>query len=167
MRKILLLPTTGLILFASSLLWAASATSFTATPSAITFTANNPGGTVTANQTATVQFTISSSSNNSTWTLSAGTAATSFTGCTTVPASAITVKCLSAANTGGGQGNAACNATAFTTLPSTLPGLQVASGKQGNQTPIVTVTLNYQIADSWKYVANICPLTVTYTAAFQ
>ena len=50
------------------------------------------------------------------------------------------------------------------TLPNTLPGLPVASGNTGNASSHnYTVVLSYQLADSWRYIANTCPLTVTYT----
>jgi hypothetical protein len=45
----------------------------------------------------------------------------------------------------------------------------VASGYEGNAGPTVggssafSVVLNYQFTDSWQYIANTCPLTITYT----
>jgi hypothetical protein len=171
MRKILILPAAGLILLGSSLLWAINVTSLTATPGTITFNANTPGSNIAGNPpSAIVTFSITSSS-HSNWTLSAGSTASTFTSCPTVPASAVQVECTAASVSPGGAGaNASCAVTGFTALPSTLPGLQVASGKEpmDGSTKNYTITLAYQLADSWKYVANaMCPLTVTYTANAQ
>ena len=135
-----------------------------ATPSTVPFTANNPGSTIAGSTVATVAWNITQGSNGKLWTLSAGTTSPSFSGCATVPASAVSVKCTSASVDGGGQTSAGCNVTSFTTLPNTLPGLPVASGNTGNASSHnYTVVLSYQLADSWRYIANTCPLTVTYT----
>jgi hypothetical protein len=40
--------------------------------------------------------------------------------------------------------------------------LQVASGSEGFGPSSYTVVLNYQFADSWEYIANTCPLIITY-----
>jgi hypothetical protein len=41
----------------------------------------------------------------------------------------------------------------------------VASGNEGSAgAHTFTVVLNYQLTDSWSYIANTsCPLTITYT----
>jgi hypothetical protein len=102
------------------------------------------------------------------WTLRVGASSSSFSGCATVPESAVSVKCTSASVNGGGQASAGCNVANFTTLPNTLPGLPVASGNEGNAgLHNYTVVLSYQLADSWRYIANTCPLTVTYTLDAQ
>jgi hypothetical protein len=166
-RKVLILPAAVMILLASGLLWAINVTGLTATPSTITFTGNNPGGTVTGNQTATVAFSITSSTHNN-WTLSVGTGATSFTGCTYIPVSAVTVSCSTATATPAGSGaGASCSASG--SLPSTIPGLAVATGKEPNDgsTKNYNIVVSYQLADSWKYIPNTCPLTITYTANAQ
>jgi hypothetical protein len=59
--------------------------------------------------------------------------------------------------------SASCNSSSFVTLPSTAPGLQVANGSEGIGPSSYTVVLNYQFADSWEYIANTCPLIITYT----
>jgi hypothetical protein len=139
-----------------------------ATPSSIPFTANDPGGEIAGGSIATITWSVSQGKNGQTWTLSVGTTSSSFNGCTTVPASAISVKCVSASVSSGGQSTAGCNLTSFTTLPSRLPGLQVASGNEGNSASHnYTVVLSYQLADSWRYIANTCPLTVSYTVNAQ
>jgi hypothetical protein len=56
----------------------------------------------------------------------------------------------------------------FTTLPNTLPGLPVASGNEGNTgMHTYNVVLTYQLKDSWRYIANTCPLDLTYTVNAQ
>jgi hypothetical protein len=81
-----------------------------------------------------------------------------------VPASAVGVSCSSASHTGT-RPTATCQSGGPFTLPSTAPGQQVASGNEGSAgSHNFTVVLNYQITDSWKYIANTsCPLTITYT----
>ena len=194
MRKGILFAATGMFIFGVGLAWAqkpmvsprqptpvfpsASApapnTGFStvsllrATPSTIPFTANNPGSSIAGGTVATVAWNISHGKNRNTWTLRVGTTTSSFSGCPTVPESAVRVKCTSASADGGGQVSAGCNVTSFTTLPSTLPGLPVASGDEGNASSHnYNVVLSYQLADSWRYIANICPLTVTYTVNAQ
>jgi hypothetical protein len=80
-----------------------------------------------------------------------------------VPATAVGATC-SSASVSGSAATANCQSGGPFTLPSTAPGQQVASGNEGNSNShTYTVVLNYQIADSWEYIANTCPLTITYT----
>jgi hypothetical protein len=40
----------------------------------------------------------------------------------------------------------------------------LASGDEGGSgSKTFTIVLNYQLTDSWEFIANTCPLTVTYT----
>ncbi|MGD0010234.1 MAG: hypothetical protein ABSE93_17015 [Terriglobia bacterium] len=141
----------------------------TATPATITFTANQPGtGTpVAGSSSATATWKLTTGATNNTWTLSVYANSTTFTGCTTVPASAVGVSCSSASGTGTGA-SASCQSGGPFTLPTTAPGQQVASGYEGTAGPsgsssTFTVVLNYQFTDSWQYTANTsCPLTITY-----
>jgi len=194
MRKCILLVASGMFIFIAGMAWAQKSTTssrqptpvfpsaslaipacgFTvvsllrATPSTIPFTVNNPGGTIAGGTVATVAWNITQGKNGQAWTLRVGTTSSSFSGCATVPESAVSVKCVSASVGGGGQASAGCNATSFTTLPNTLPGLPVASGNEGNAgVHNYTVVLSYQLADSWRYIANTCPLTVSYTVNAQ
>jgi hypothetical protein len=41
--------------------------------------------------------------------------------------------------------------------------LEVANGSEGFLSSSYTVVLNYQFTDSWEYIANTCPLIITYT----
>jgi len=142
---------------------ATSVNSMSATPATIQFTANNPGSAVAGNSSATVSWTISGGASGNTWTLSVYANSATFTGCSTVPASAVGVSCTSASVTGTGA-TASCQAGGPFTLPHTAPGQRVASGNEGNSNShTYTVVLNYQITDAWKYIANTCPLTITYT----
>jgi hypothetical protein len=194
MRKSILFATIGVSIFVLGLAWAQKPTvshhqptpiilsnsqaspayGFTlvsllrAFPNTIPFMANNPGGTVSGGSLATVVWIMTQGRNGQTWTLRAGASSPTFSGCATVPESAVSVKCVSASVDGGGQVSAGCNLTSFTTLPNTLPGLPVASGNEGNSSlHNYTVVLSYQLADSWRYIANTCPLTVTYTVSAQ
>jgi hypothetical protein len=141
--------------------------SISATPATITFAANNPGSGTTnpiaGSSTATVSWNVTGSSAGDPWTLKVGTTASNFTGCTTVPASAVTVSCTSSTIVSG-SGAGGCTSGTFT-LPSTTPGQQVASGTEGAGSNSYSVVLTYQFGDSWKYIADTCPLTITYTAS--
>jgi hypothetical protein len=78
------------------------------------------------------------------------------------------LKCVAASVDGSGQSSASCNLGSFTTLPSTLPGINLASGNEGNSSSHdYTVVLSYQLTDSWRYIANTCPLNVSYTVTAQ
>jgi hypothetical protein len=141
----------------------ATAGSLTATPSTITFAANNPGSTVAGNSSATVKWPVTGGFLG-TWTLSVYANSSSFAGCATVPASAVSVQCNSATANSGFLSSASCSSSSFVTLPSTAPGLQVASGSEGFGSSSYTVVLNYELTDSWEYIANTsCPLIITYT----
>lgn len=143
----------------------ATLSTMSATPATIQFTANDPGSAVAGNSTATVKWTVTAGVRNNTWTLSVYANSTTFTGCTTVPASAVGVSCSSASVTSGGGATATCQSGGPFTLPTTAPGQQVASGHEGNaNSSTFTVVLNYRFTDSWEYIANTCPLTITYTA---
>lgn len=125
-------------------------------------------GTQTVSTTAATNVVSLGASDGKTWSLMAGASTSSFSGCTTVPVSAITIKCVSASVDGSGQSSAGCSMNNFTSLPNTLPGLPVASGNEGSAgTHGYPVVLSYQLADSWRYIANTCPLNVSYTVITQ
>ena len=142
---------------------ASSVTTVGATPATIQFAANSPGSAVAGSDSATVSWKISGGTSGKTWTLSVAANSATFTGCSTVPASAIGVTCGSATVTGA-NATANCQSGGPFSLPSTSPGQQVASGNEGNSNShTYTVVLNYRITDSWGYIPNTCPLTITYT----
>jgi hypothetical protein len=194
MRKCFLFAATALFVFAGGMAWAqkpaaskrqpvpaspsadqntptigfTAVSQLSATPSTIPFLANNPGGTVAGGSVATINWNITQGKNGQTWTLMVGATSPSFYGCTTVPVSAISLKCVSASALGGGQASAGCNISNLSTLPSTPPGLPVASGNEGNASMHnYTVVLSYQMTDSWRYIANTCPISVSYTVLTQ
>jgi hypothetical protein len=138
------------------------------TPSTISFMANSPGSTIAGGSVATLSWNITQGRNGKSWTLRVGANSPSFGSCTTVPVSAISLKCVSASVDGGSQSSAGCTLTNFTALPNTLPGLPLASGNEGSaSTHTYTVVLSYQVTDSWRYIANSCPLNVSYTVDVQ
>ena len=140
----------------------ATVTTLTAIPGTISFTAVNPdSGAVSGSSVATVQFLVLSGSPSRNWTVNARTAGSSFTGCSTVPVSAVTVTCASAAVTGsGGSGSASCGGA----FPLSTVDQQVAGGVQKNGTGSYTVQINFTLAESWRYVANSsCTLSILYT----
>ncbi len=139
-----------------------------AMPDTIPFAANNPVGGIAGGSVATITWNISQGNNGRTWTLMVGATSSTFRDCITVPVSAISLKCVSASASSGGQTSAGCNQTNFVTLPNTLPGLSLASGNEGNSSShSYTVVLSYQLTDSWRYIANTCPLNVSYTVVAQ
>jgi hypothetical protein len=130
-----------------------------ASPATISFTATDPDlGSVPGSAASTVSWTTTGGLTTSTWTLQVQAAAASFTGCGTVPTSAVTATCGSV--TGGTSG--ACKPAI--TLSTTAQ--QVATGKESTSLNApYSVILNFKLADSWKYIAkSSCTLTLTYTA---
>lgn len=152
----------GRCLLAKLALAPATVSTLTATPGTISFNAVHPDSSaVTGSSMATVQFSVLSGTPPGNWTVNARAAASSYTGCPTVPASAVTVACASASlNNGDGSGSASCGgAFALSTLDR-----QVASGVQGSGMRTYTVQLNFTLAESWRYIANsACALSVVYT----
>ena len=131
-----------------------------AAPGTISFTATDPDLlTVAGSSASTISWSIvSGGSNSQTWTLQVQAASTTFTGCSTVPVSAVRVTCSSVVVSGGG-GSGACSAPF--NLSTSLQ--QVAGGAEANNT---TVTISFTLADSWRYIATTsqtCTQTLTYT----
>lgn len=139
-----------------------------AVPDTIPFLANNPGNAIPSGSVATINWNLAQGSNGHMWTLKIGTTSPTFNGCITIPASAVSVRCVSASVSGGGQSSAGCTITRFTPLSNSLPGLSIANGNEGNASEhSYTVVLNYQLTDSWRYIPNVCPLNVSYTVVAQ
>lgn len=140
---------------------AATITLFLAGGSLSTVTANNPGSNIAVPGSASVTWRVNGGGLATNWSLTVyGTQAAA---CPTVPVSAIMVQCASA--TRGGNGTATCSAASFTALTTGLPGVPLATGKEGNgANENFTVALNYQFSDAWSYIANAsCALTLHYT----
>lgn len=134
----------------------------TVTPATITFTATNPATAplVAGSTSASATWTVLSGGNN--WNLTVQASAPTFTNCATVPISAVKVSCASA-TVGSLGGSAACSAPfQLSTAPT-----QAAGGAEGALAYNYSVTLNFTLADSWKYIAETspaCTLNLTYTA---
>lgn len=134
----------------------------TVSPATISFSAVNPGTSpaVAGSSTATAQWTALGSGNN--WTLTVQAAAPSFSNCSAVPVSAVTVTCSSTSVFGlGGSGSCAGS------FPLSITPQVVASGSEGLVSLEYTVTISFTLSDSWKYIAETnpaCTLSLTYTA---
>jgi hypothetical protein len=140
----------------------------TATPTTISFTGTNPATAplVAGSAQAVVTWSYNGTHLNP-WNLTVSALSTPFTGCSTVPISAVTVTCSSATLTGNGAGGAAgCSPASKLSTAAT----QVASGTQNSNTGTYTVNLTFALADSWNYIATTgqaCSLTLTYNATLQ
>lgn len=138
----------------------------TVSPATITFaTTSNPGANpvVAGSSAATATWTTLSILDNNHWTLTVNATAASFSNCPWVPVSAVTVACSSAGVSGLGA-TAACSGA----FPLSTTAQQVASGTAGGLFSYsYTVTVNFTLADSWKYIAELnpaCSLSLNYVA---
>jgi hypothetical protein len=141
-----------------------SADSFTVSvsPATISFTATNPNSAPvdSGSSTATVSWENLDFAQGA-WSLTVQAPSSAFSSCPTVPVSAVTVSCASVSATIGGTGT--CSPPfALSTAAQT-----VASGNQAILTFSYTVTLNFTLADNWKYIAETspsCSLLLSYIA---
>ena len=152
------------ILITAQLAWATTVSLVTATPSSISFAANNPGSPVTGSAQANVTWRTQAGANTRAWNLKVAANSASFTtgtgsSCTLIPASAVTVTCSSGTVTKNGTVSCA----GFSNIPLSTTPTQVAGGNEGAGTATSSIYLTLQLNDSWKYVANTCPLVITYT----
>ncbi len=124
--------------------------SYTVSPASVTFAAANPTTTpsVSGSSTVTLSFSLTGGKTSRTWDIQLKSTTATFAGCTTVPLSAITATCGSV--TGGTGGTCAGGFAVSTT--NTL----VASGNEANATSSYSVTLNFNLADDWKYLPATC-----------
>jgi len=136
-----------------------------ASPASLSFQATNPdAGAVPAASPASLAFTISSGSHLNTWALSVQAGAGNFDGCPTVPVAAVQVSC-GTASVGGAGGTASCRGS----FPLSTSPQQVAGGMQADNGPnSYAVSINFTLAESWRYVANpSCSTTLTYSVNAQ
>jgi len=133
--------------------------SLSATPGTITFQATNPDlGAVSGSAPGNITWIVLGGSQTQNWTVTVQAGANSFAGCPTVPISAVRVTCASATVSGSG-GNGGCNGS----FPLSTTPQQIAGGTQGDGANSYSVSLNFTLAESWRYVANSsCTLTLTY-----
>jgi hypothetical protein len=130
-----------------------------ATPGTISFQASNPdGGLVSGFSPASLTFMVLSGSHLQNWTLSLQAGSNSFVGCSYIPISAIRVNCGSASVSGGG-GTGSCAGS----FPLSTASQQIAGGAQGDGSNSYSVSINFTLAESWRYIANsACTITLTY-----
>ena len=129
-------------------------------PATISFSATDPdtAPSVAGNSSATVSWSITGGSPSNTQSLSVQAGGSTFTGCNTVPVSAVTVTCGTTSSTRGPVPTCSAAFTLSTAVQT------LASGKEANGNASYTVVINYTLADSWKYVASpSCTLNLTYT----
>ena len=136
--------------------------SLTVTPATVTFSATNPDTSPVDSGSATTSVSWTNLDfNTGAWNLTLQATSSSFANCPTVPVSAVTVSCASVSTTFGGSG--ACSPSfALSTSAQT-----VAGGNQGFITYNYNVTLNFTLADNWKYIAEMspsCSLSLSYVA---
>jgi hypothetical protein len=134
----------------------------TVSPATISFSATNPGTlpVVAGSAAATASWTALGSGN--TWTLTVQAASPTFSNCSTVPISAVTVSCSSVSVVGLGGSGTCAGSFPLSTTPQT-----VASGSEGLVSLTYSVTISFTLNDSWKYIAETspaCTLSLTYTA---
>jgi len=134
--------------------------SLSATPGTISFQATNPElGLVSGSSPGSLGWIVLSGSHAQNWTVSVQAGSSSFVGCPTIPISAIRVTC-GAATVSGGAGTGACSGS----FPLSTTPQQVAGGLEGTGTNSYSVSMNFTLAESWRYVANsACIITITYT----
>ena len=134
--------------------------SLSATPGTISFQATNPAlGFVSGSSPGGLTWVVLGGLNAQNWTLSVQAGSSSFVGCPTIPTSAILVTCGSHSVSGGG-GTAACGGS----FPLSTTPQQVAGGFEGAGTNSYSISMNFTLAESWRYVAkSACTITITYT----
>ena len=135
----------------------------TVNPATITFSATNPGTLPVVAGSSTAVATWSALASGNTWSLTVQATTPTFTNCSTVPVSAVTVSCSAPSVTGiGGSANCAAASPLSNTKAVT-----VASGSEGTLSWSYSVTLSFTLADKWSYIAETspaCTLSLTYTA---
>jgi hypothetical protein len=131
-----------------------------ATPGTISFQATNPDlGQVSGSSPGSLTWSVLSGSHLQNWTLSVQSGSSSFTGCPTIPVSAVQVSCGSASVSGAG-GTGVCSGS----FPLSTSAQQIAGGAEGDGTGSYSVSMNFTLAESWRYVASsACTLTLTYS----
>jgi hypothetical protein len=141
-----------------------SVASLLASPGTISFQANNPDlVSVSGSSPATVTWTVLGGQPTSQWNLAVQAGSSVMTGCPAVPISAVRVTCAGASVSGGsGTGNCSSGFD-LSTSPQ-----QLAAGQQGDGNNNYSVSINFALAESWRYVANpSCSFTLTYTVDAQ
>jgi hypothetical protein len=140
----------------------AASFSVNVSPATITFSATDPDTAPVVAGSAPASVTWQNLDFNSgAWGLTVQANASTFSNCPTVPVSAVTVSCASASTSIGGSASCSAPFTLSTTAQT------VASGSQSFLTYSYSVTLNFTLADNWKYIAETspsCSLSLSYIA---
>jgi hypothetical protein len=144
-----------------------SVDSMTASPATISFVSTDPDlSPVSGSSAATIAITLSGENHVRAWSLGIQAGSSTFTGCTTLPASAVTATCTNVVVnqiSGPTIGTGACASGAGLSSSSSIT---VASGNEGTGSNSYTITIKFILTDSWQYIgatSPTCPLTVTYT----
>lgn len=134
--------------------------SLAATPGTISFQASNPdSGMVSGSAPGSLGWLVLSGSHLQNWTLSLQAGSNTFAGCPTVPVSAVRATCATA-SVSGGLGTGSCGGP----FPLSTTPQQIAGGAEGDGTNSYSVSINFTLAESWRYVANpSCTITLTYS----
>lgn len=134
-----------------------------ALPASLSFQASNPdAGAVSGSSPSSLSFSVLSGSHANNWTLSVQADSSSFDGCPTIPVAAVQVSCGTTSVGTGGTGTCSGSFPLSTSLQ------QVAGGAQADGTNTYTVSINFTLAESWRYVANpSCSTTLTYSVYAQ
>jgi len=138
----------------------ATIAALSATPGTISFSAANPNsGTVSGSSSGTVTWTVLLGSHLQHWTVGVQAGSATFVGCSSIPVSAVQVSCSSGSVSGGG-GTAACSGS----FPLSTTLQTIAGGFEGDLVNSYSVSLNFTLAESWRYVAgSSCSITLTYS----
>jgi hypothetical protein len=134
--------------------------SVSATPGTISFQANNPdSGRVSGLSPGNLTWMVLGGSHLNNWTLNVQAGSSAFVGCPTIPTSAIQVNCGTATASGSG-GTGVCRGS----FPLSTTGQQIAGGTEGDGTNPYSVSVNFSLAESWRYVAgSSCTISLTYS----
>jgi hypothetical protein len=134
--------------------------SLSATPATISIRAANPDLVlVSGSSPGSLTWMVLGGAHSQNWTISVQAASSSLIGCPTIPISAVRVSCGTATVSGIG-GTGSCSGS----FPLSTTAQQIASGLEGDGTQSYSVSMNFTLAESWRYVANsACTITLTYT----
>jgi hypothetical protein len=134
--------------------------SLSATPATISIRAANPDLVlVSGSSPGSLTWMVLSGVHSQNWTISVQAGSSSLIGCPTVPISAVRVSCGTATVSGTG-GTGTCSGS----FPLSTTAQQIAGGLEGDGSQSYSVSMNFTLAESWRYVANsACTITLTYT----
>jgi hypothetical protein len=139
-------------------------TQFTVTPATMSFQATDPDQGGPAPQNSTVVWRLENTAVQRPWTLYVQAESASMSGCSSIPASALTAACTSATHDSGN--NSAKMYCTAAPIPISTSRAVVAYGNQGNRDHNALVGIAVSMADSWRYQAALspaCTISLRYT----